>query len=197
MILVGLTGGIGAGKSTVAQLFAAKGAVVIDADAIVRDLQRAGTPVFDAIVAHFGAMVVTELGDLDRKALAAIVFADPVALAALNEIVHPAVRAEMGRQVLAAAEGGADVVIMDVPLIVESHGREGMDHVVTVEARDDTRIDRLIANRSMTRQEAESRIAAQASRSEREAISDFVIENDGGLAKLKSRVDEIWPTILQ
>lgn len=193
MILVGLTGGIGAGKSTVARMLAERGAVVIDADAIVRDLQQPGQPVLDAIVARFGAEVLTADGGLDRTALATRVFADADARAQLNAIVHPAVRDEMARRIAAAAD--AEVVVLDVPLIAESTGREGMTLVITVEASELLRAQRLEAGRGMAASDARARMASQATRAQREAVADIVIENDGDLESLERAVEDAWQRI--
>lgn len=193
MILVGLTGGIGAGKSTVARMLAERGAVIIDADAIVRSLQQPGEPVFDAIVERFGTGILLPDGTLDRAALAARVFAEPDELAALNAIVHPAVREQIARQLEAAAH--AEVVVMDIPLIAESTGRGGMTHVITVEAAEDVRLERLERERGMTETEARARMASQASREEREAVADIVVENDGDLTELRDAVDDAWATM--
>jgi len=195
VILVGLTGGIGAGKSTVARLLAERGAVIIDADAIVRELQQPGTEVFDAVVARFGSGVLAADGSLDRVELAMLVFADTQAREALNAIVHPAVRDEMARRIAAAADAGAEVVVLDIPLIAESTGREGMSHVITVEAAEDLRVARLEAGRGMASSDARARIASQANRAQREAVADVVIENDGDLAALERAVDDVWRTL--
>lgn len=195
MILVGLTGGIGAGKSTVAQMLAERGAVIIDADAITRELQQKGTPVFAAIVGRFGEMILTPAGELDRAALAAIVFSDPKALADLNAIVHPAVREEMAVRIREAEKADASVVVLDIPLVAEGHGRDGMAHVITVEADPEIRIERLSSDRGMSHQDARNRISAQASREQREALADSVIENEGSLQELAARVDQVWDQI--
>lgn len=188
--VIGLTGGIGAGKSTVAHLFAARGAVIIDADAIAHELQRAGTPVFAAIVGRFGEAVVGADGELDRAALASIVFADAAGRADLNAIVHPAVREEMAER-MAAAPADRDIVL-DIPLLVESTGRGGMDAVVTVEADPVLRVSRLVRDRGMTVEEAKARIDAQATRAQRVAFADVVIENDTTLDALETAVDAAW-----
>ncbi len=190
MILVGLTGGIGSGKSTVSTRLAAHGAVVIDADAITRQLQEPGQPVLAAIVERFGAGVLDDAGRLDRPALAAIVFNDPAALKDLNQIVHPAVGAETARRI--AAETDTDhVVVLDVPLLVET-GRRGLTAVVVVDAPTEVAIERLVQQRGMSEADARARIAAQAQREERLAKADIVIDNSGDREALEARVDEVW-----
>lgn len=190
MILVGLTGGIGAGKSTVSALLASRGAVIIDADAITHELQRPGTPVFEAIVERFGPTVVAPSGELDRPALAAIVFSDPDELAALNAIVHPAVGAEMVARLAAEAETD-HLVVLDVPLLVES-GRSDMAGTVVVDVPPEVAIDRLVNQRGVSEEDARARMARQASREERLAKADRVIDNGGTLADLEAQIDDLW-----
>lgn len=199
MVLVGLTGGIGSGKSTVSALLARRGAVVIDADAITRQLQEPGQPVLTAIVERFGAAVLAPDGTLDRQALAAVVFADDQALTALNGIVHPAVGAEIARRL--EAEAGTDhVVILDVPLLVESdRGRSddddsggGMAALVVVDVDPEIALDRLVRLRGMRADDARARMARQATRAERLARADIVIDNSGELDALTPRIAEVW-----
>lgn len=190
MILVGLTGGIGAGKSTVSALLAERGAVIIDADAIVHEVQRPGTPVFEAIVEHFGPGVVAADGTLDRPAIAEIVFNDPEQLAALNAIVHPAVGAEMAERMAREAETD-HVVVLDVPLLVES-GRSDMAGTVVVDVDPEVALHRLVHQRGVPEADARARMARQASREERLAKADQVIDNSGTRAELEARVDEVW-----
>jgi dephospho-CoA kinase len=193
MILVGLTGGIGSGKSTVSSLLAGHGAVVIDADAITRQLQEPGQPVLAAIVARFGSAVLDGDGRLDRPGLAAIVFNDPEALKALNEIVHPAVGAETARRI--AAEHDTDhVVVLDVPLLVET-GRRGLAAVIVVDVATDVAVERLVAQRGMSEPDALARVAVQASRADRLAKADIVIDNSGDRDALAPRVAEVWEQI--
>jgi dephospho-CoA kinase len=191
--VVGLTGGIGAGKSTVSARMAAKGAVVVDADAVVKELQARGTPVFDAIVERFGPEVVGSDGELDRPALAAVVFGDPQALADLNALVHPAVGAEILRRV-AEHQGSDRVVVLDVPLLVES-GRYQAAGVVVVDAPLEVAIERLVRDRGMTEDEARARMARQVSREDRLAKADFVIDNTGPPEALDEAVDRAWAWI--
>ncbi|MGI8938586.1 MAG: dephospho-CoA kinase [Iamia sp.] len=190
MILVGLTGGIGSGKSAVSALLADHGAVVIDADAITRELQAPGQPVLAAIVERFGDEVMDRDGSLDRPALAAIVFSDADALADLNALVHPAVGAEIARRM--EAEAGTDhLVVLDVPLLVES-GRDDMAAVVVVDVDPEVAVDRLVERRGMEAADARARMAHQASREDRLARADLVIDNSGDLDDLRRRVDEVW-----
>lgn len=186
---VGLTGGVGSGKSTVAGLLAEHGAVIVDADAIAREVVRAGTPGFDAVVARFGRGVVGADGELDRAALATIVFGDERARADLNAIVHPLV-GQRSAAVAAAAPPGA-VVVHDIPLLVESHLAPAFDAVVVVEAEPGTRLARLAA-RGMSEADARARMAAQASDEQRRAVASEVIDNDGSLAALRAEVDALW-----
>jgi dephospho-CoA kinase len=195
VLLMGLTGGIGSGKSTVSAALAQLGAEVIDADAIVREVQRPGTEVFDGIVFRFGDGVVRPDGTLDRQAVADIVFADPAALADLNALVHPAVGAEIARRLDGAAATGG-VVILDVPLLVES-GRDDMAGMIVVDTDPDVAVERLVSQRGFTEADARARMARQASRDERLARADFVIANDGDRDALPSRVGECWEWIQQ
>ncbi|MCL2779989.1 MAG: dephospho-CoA kinase [Actinomycetia bacterium] len=190
---IGLTGGVGAGKSTVAALLAAHGAVVIDADALARDVVRRGTDGFAAVVRRFGAEMVAADGELDRPRLAALVFADPAALADLNAIVHPLV-AQRSAALLARA-GADDVVVYDVPLLVENRLGGDFDFVVVVEAPMALRLARL-AERGLPEAQARARIAAQASDAERRAVADEVVVNDDSRAALAARVDALWGRLM-
>ena len=191
MLLVGLTGGIGAGKSTVARLLAERGAVVIDADTIVRELQQPGTDVFRAIVDRFGAHVVATDGTLDRERLADIVFRNDDARSALNAIVHPAVYAVMSERI-AALKDDDRVVVLDIPLLAEAGGGSGMDAVVVVEADEDARVARVVSERGIEAEDVRARMAAQASSEQREALADVVIRNNGTTADLQRQVDDLW-----
>ncbi|MFF2544198.1 dephospho-CoA kinase [Kitasatospora sp. NPDC058063] len=190
MLKIGLTGGIGAGKSEVSRLFAARGAVIVDSDVIAREVVAPGTDGLAAVVAEFGPQVLREDGALDRPALGAVVFADPERLKALNAIVHPLVRARSAELEAAAAPDA--VVVHDVPLLAENGLAPLYDLVVVVDAADEVRLDRLVRLRGMAEEEARARMAAQASREDRLAIADLVIDNGGGLAELEARVDEVW-----
>jgi dephospho-CoA kinase len=192
-MMVGLTGGVGSGKSTVSALLAEHGAVVIDADAIAREVVENGTPGYDAVVAAFGVRIVAPNGQLDRPALAAIVFNDEAARGTLNAIVHPLV-AVRSTELVEAAPPGA-VIVYDVPLLVESNMAAGFDAVVVVEAAEQTRIDRLIG-RGMPEDDARARMRAQASDEERRAVAHEVISNDGTREALAEQVDELWGRLL-
>ena len=190
MILVGLTGGIGSGKSTVSALLAERGAVILDADAVARELQSAGQPVLAAMIERFGDEMLTEDGELDRPRLAALVFADPAALADLNALVHPAVGVELIRRIEAARATDA-VVVLDSPLLAE-HPRDGMAATIVVDVPIETAVERLVHQRGMTEADARARIARQISREERLATADRVIDNSGDRAALEAQVDECW-----
>jgi len=190
MILVGLTGGIGSGKSSVSALLAAKGAVIVDADAITRELQQPGQPVLDAIVSRFGPDILAAHGSLDRARLAGIVFADPDALKALNDIVHPAVGAEIARRV--EAERPTDhVVVLDIPLLVEG-GRYRTAGLLVVDTPVDVAVARLVQYRGMDEADVRARMGRQATREQRLAVADRVIDNSGDPASLAAQVDEAW-----
>lgn len=190
MVVVGLTGGIGSGKSTVAALLAERGAVVVDADAITRELQAPGTPVFQAMVDRFGPGIVAD-GQLDRGAVADIVFSDPQALADLNAIVHPAVGAEIVRRMEALA-GTDELVVLDVPLMVESERGYPAAGLVVVDVDPEVAVRRLVEHRGMREADVRARMASQASRAERLARSDRVIDNSGTLDDVRRQVDDVW-----
>ncbi|HTJ77219.1 MAG TPA: dephospho-CoA kinase [Acidimicrobiales bacterium] len=193
MLVVGLTGGIGSGKSTVASLLARRGAVVVDADALARDAVAPGTPGLSEVVARFGAAVVGARGELDRGALAAVVFADAAALADLNAIVHPWVRAAIAER-LAGLDGGAfdGVVVLEIPLLVESGRSYGASKVIVVDCPEDVALRRLVEERGMDEGDARRRMAAQVSRADRLAAADVVVDNSGSLADLERQVGEVW-----
>jgi len=190
MILVGLTGGIGSGKSTVSAALAQRGAVIVDADAIVREVQQPGSPVLQALADRFGPQVIAADGALDRAAVAAIVFSDPEALKALNAIVHPAVAAEMNRRVLAERQTDR-VVVMDIPLLTENP-RDGLQGVIVVDVPVETQVERLVRFRGFTDDDARARIAKQASREQRLATASFTVDNSGSLEDLTPQVDRLW-----
>lgn len=193
MVIVGLTGGIGSGKSTVSAALAARGAVVIDADAITRSLQQPGEPVFEAIVEHFGPGVVAGDGTLDRQALADVVFADGAARKELEGLVHPAVGAEIAQQMAAVVEGD-EPVILDVPLLVES-GRDDMAGTIVVDLEPEVAVARLVEHRGMDEADVRARMASQVSRDERLANADFVVDNNGSLEDLEAEIDRCWTWI--
>jgi dephospho-CoA kinase len=190
MLTVGLTGGIGAGKSEVARLLASYGAVLVDADRIAREVVEPGTEGLAAVVAEFGADVLAPDGSLDRPKLGAIVFADEERRKALNAIVHPLVAARSAQ--VQQAAGPEDIVLHDVPLLTENGLAPRYDLVVVVDADPATQLDRLVRLRGMTEDEARSRMAAQAGRAERLAIADLVIDNDGPLDALEPQVSAVW-----
>jgi dephospho-CoA kinase len=198
MLLVGLTGGIASGKSVVAARFAEHGAVVVDADAIAREVVEPGTPALARIAAEFGPGVIAADGSLDRAALGAIVFGDAAKLAILNGITHPAVL-ELSQRRFAEA-GAADpdaVVIYDVPLLSEVRGKAEFDVVVVVSAPEETRIERMVSLRGMSRDEAERRIRSQVSDEERRALADHIIESGGTLDETLAQADDVWTLLHQ
>ncbi|MGP4025026.1 dephospho-CoA kinase [Actinomadura sp. 3N407] len=195
MLKVGLTGGIGSGKSEVSARLAERGAVVIDADKIAREVVEPGTPGLAAVVAEFGEDVLLASGALDREKVGRIVFADAGRLAALNAIVHPLVGERM-QELMDAAPGGA-VVVYDVPLLAENGLAPMYDEVVVVDAPEDVQLDRLVARRGMTEEDARARMANQASRADRRAVATHVIDNSGTLDDLKTQVDALWESLIR
>ncbi|MFD9402049.1 dephospho-CoA kinase [Streptomyces sp. NPDC060011] len=195
MLKVGLTGGIGAGKSEVSRLLVEHGAVLIDADRIAREVVEPGTPGLAAVVDAFGEDVLTAEGTLDRPRLGSIVFADPEKLATLNAIVHPLVGTR-SRTLEDAAPADA-VVVHDVPLLAENGLAPLYDLVIVVDARPETQLDRLVRLRGMTEDDARARMAAQAPREKRLAVADTVIDNDVPLADLERRVADVWGDLVR
>ena len=199
MYLIGLTGGIASGKSTVAMRLAEHGAVGVDADQLAREVVEPGTPGLAAISAEFGSSVLLPDGSLNRSALGAIIFADPVKRERLNAITHPAVR-QLTRDRIAAADAADPhaIVVYDVPLLAEAvaGGLVTFDLVVVVHADAATRIQRMIADRGMTEAEATQRIGAQATDAERLALADVVIDNGGALSETLAQVDVLWERVL-
>ena len=194
MILVGLTGGIGSGKTTVARLLAERGAVVVDADELAREALRPGTRAFEQVWALFGDEVITAEGELDRSAIAGIVFADEEKRRALESITHP----EVFRLLAEAVEWHRDsnnVVVFDAPLIIETGFHEACDLVVVVTAPEEARIERLRRDRGMSQAEAAVRIAAQVGAEVREAAADVIIDNSGDIPSLERQVDELWANL--
>lgn len=193
MPLVALTGGIASGKSTIARGLREHGAVVVDADAIVRDVQQPGSAVLAAIAAEFGDRMLRPDGALDRRALGGAVFGDPDAVARLNAIVHPAVREESARRFAAAFSADpAAVVVYDVPLLAETARDDPWDLVVVAHAPSDVRRQRLVALRGMTEAEADARLSAQVTDDARLAIADVVIDTAGTLEETDRQVDRLW-----
>jgi dephospho-CoA kinase len=196
VLRVGLTGGIGAGKSEVSKRLAAHGAVILDADKAAREVVEPGTPGLARLVEAFGPGVLRTDGSLDRPKLGEIVFGDPAALARLNEITHPLVRAHIeATEAAALAAGGDDVVLVhDIPLLAEG-GRDrsrGFDEVIVVDVPAEVQVSRIVANRGMTEEQAVARMAAQATREQRLAIASIIIDNSGTLDDLDARVTEVW-----
>ncbi|MEU2055675.1 dephospho-CoA kinase [Streptomyces bungoensis] len=195
MLTVGLTGGIGAGKSEVSRLLVEHGAVLIDADRIAREVVAPGTPGLAAVVEAFGEGVLTTDGSLDRPALGSLVFADPEKLAVLNAIVHPLVGARSRELESGAAEDA--VVVHDVPLLTENGLAPLYDLVIVVDADPATRLDRLVRLRGMAEDDARARMAAQATREQRRKIADIVIDNDVPLDALRERVADVWDELVR
>lgn len=190
MILLGLTGGIGSGKSTVSAMLSGLGAIIIDADAITRELQAPGAPLLATLAERFGDSIIDAEGALNRPALAAIAFGDPEALKDLNKIVHPAVAAEMDRR-LAEQRPTDNVVVLDIPLLAENP-RTGLCGVIVVDVPVDVAVARLVEFRSMSEDDARARIAKQASREDRLKIADKVIDNSGSMESLRAQVEAVW-----
>ncbi|MDX3230949.1 dephospho-CoA kinase [Streptomyces sp. ME19-01-6] len=195
MLRLGLTGGIGAGKSEVSRMLSSYGAVLIDSDRIAREVVEPGTPGLAAVVAEFGPGVLAPDGGLDRPKLGGIVFGDPERLRALNAIVHPLVRARSAE--LEAAAGPDAIVVHDVPLLAENGLAPLYDVVMVVDAAPGTQLDRLVRLRGMTEDEARARMAAQATREERLAVADVVIDNDGPLEELEPQVRKVWADLAE
>jgi len=197
MLRVGLTGGIGSGKSEVSRRLAAHGAVVIDADVAAREVVAPGTPGLAQVAAAFGPEVLGPDGALDRERLGAMVFRDPALRAKLNAIVHPLVREWMTAAERAAAEAAAAtgrdlIVVHDVPLLAESGRADGFDLVIVVDVPPELQVERLVSERGMTPDQARARMAAQAGRDQRLGLADLVIDNSGSLDDLDRRVGEVW-----
>jgi dephospho-CoA kinase len=190
---VGLTGGIGAGKSAVSSRLAARGAVVIDSDVLAREVVARGTDGLAEVVAAFGPGVLTADGELDRPALGKVVFGDEAARRKLETIIHPRVRARAAEIEAAAAPDA--IVVHDIPLLVETGQADRFDLVLVVDVPVEVQVRRLTERRGMTDEEAKQRIASQASREDRLAVADLVVDNSGRLADLDRRVDEVWTTI--
>ncbi|MFC9304528.1 dephospho-CoA kinase [Streptomyces albidoflavus] len=190
MLIVGLTGGIGAGKSEVSRLLVEHGAHLVDADRIAREVVEPGTPGLAAVVEAFGKSVLAADGSLDRPKLGEIVFADPERRAVLNGIVHPLVGARSAELQSQAPQDG--VVVHDVPLLTENGLAELYDLVIVVDVEPRTQVERLVRSRGMSEEEARARMAAQAGREERLAVADIVIDNEVSLDALRGRVAEVW-----
>lgn len=187
---VGLTGGVASGKSTVARLLGGRGAVVIDADVLAREAVAAGTSGLAEVVEVFGPGVLTGDGELDRPAVGAIVFADEARRRVLEGIIHPRVRARAAE--IEAAVPPDAVVVHDIPLLAETGQGNSFDAVVVVDVPAGTQVDRMVEQRGMSREDAEARVAAQASREQRLAVATYVVDNTGSLKELRTRVAEVY-----
>jgi len=195
VLAVGLTGGIGSGKSTVGELLVQRGAVLIDADRIAREVVVPGGAAYQPLVDRFGPGILAPDGTVDRPSLAAIAFADAESLAALNAITHPAISAVMAQR-RAAEAGGDRVVVLDIPLLKPEHRDVlSLDVVVVVDCPVEVAVDRLVQQRGFSRQDAEARVAAQAGREERRHGADFVIDNSGDRGRLVAEVDRVWVSL--
>lgn len=188
--VVGLTGGIASGKSAVADLLRERGAVIVDADVLARQVVEPGTPGLGAVVRRFGQGVLRADGTLDRAALGSLIFSDAAARADLNAIVHPRVRARAAD--LTAEASGDSVVVQVIPLLVETGQAASFDLVVVVDADPSVQLERLVARSGLSREEAQARIAAQASRGDRLAVADVVIDNSGSPDALRPQIDALW-----
>lgn len=196
MLLIGCTGGIGSGKSTFAAMLAARGAVVVDTDQLARDALAPGQPAERAVIERFGGAVLAPDGAIDRRALAAVVFADERERRVLESIVHPVVRAAV-EEAVGARRGSDDVVVLDIPLLVERGGDPVYDlnGTIVVDVPEDLAVERLVRVRSMDEGDVRARIAAQASRADRLARADFVVVNTGTLVELEQMADRAWDWI--
>ena len=192
MLLVGLTGNIGSGKSTVAQMLSERGTTIIDADVLARRAVELGTPAFDRIIKRWGDAVRAPDGHLDRAALRRVVFADHAQLEELNQIVHPEVERLRARLVEQARKRGDRVVVCDVPLLFERHMTDRFNRIILVDASRAVRLERLVKDRGLRETEAMEMIAAQMPAELKRARADFIVDNDGTLTQLERRVHDVW-----
>ena len=197
MLLVGLTGNIGSGKSTVAQMLSERGATLIDADVLARRAVEAGTPAFAKIVARWGSSILAPDGHLDRAALRRVVFADHAQLEELNQIVHPEVERLRARLIDQAKRRGDRVVVCDIPLLFERHMTDRFDRILLVDSHRAIRLERLVKERGLRETEAMEMIAAQMPAELKRARADFIVENDGTFAQLERRVNEVWTSLVR
>lgn len=197
MLLVGLTGNIASGKSTVAQLLSERGATIIDADVLARRAVERGSKAFDAIVKRWGTSILSPDGHLDRAALRRVVFGDPKELEALNEIVHPEVERRRDLRISEARARGDKVVVCDIPLLFEKKMADHFDRIVLVDAPRPLRLERLVSDRSLRETEAMDMIAAQMPAELKRARADFVIDNASTLTELEQRVNDVWASLVQ
>ena len=195
MIRLGLTGGIGSGKSTVAGLLAEHGAVVVDADAIARDLVEPGGAALAELVTEFGPRILQADGSLSRGELAALAFSDPIATERLNAIMHPMIRAEAQRRL--AEHPDAPVVVYDMPLLVETGQRDLVDLVVVVDVPEELQVERAVRLRGLDEEDVRRRMEVQAARADRLAVADVVIDNAGDLTATREQVDALWRTLVE
>ena len=197
MLLVGLTGNIGSGKSTVAQMLSERGATIIDADVLARRAVELGTPAFGKIVARWGSSILAPDGHLDRAALRRVVFGDHAQLEELNQIVHPEVERLRVRLIDQAKRRGDQVVVCDIPLLFERHMTDRFDRIVLVDSHRAIRLERLVKERGLRETEAMDMIAAQMPAELKRARADFIIENDGTFAQLERRVHDVWTALIR
>lgn len=197
MLLVGLTGNIASGKSTVAQLLSERGATIIDADVLARRAVERGSEAFDAIVRRWGTSVLSPDGHLDRAALRRVVFGNPPELEALNDIVHPEVERLRSQRIEDARARGDRIVVCDIPLLFEKKMVDLFDRIVLVDAPRPLRLERLVVDRGLRETEAMDMIASQMPADLKRARADFVIENQGTLTELEEQVAELWATLVQ
>lgn len=197
MLLVGLTGNIGSGKSTVAQLLSERGATIIDADVLARRAVELGTAAFDKIVARWGTEVLAPDGHLDRAALRRVVFSDQEQLEELNQIVHPEVERLRSRLVEQARHRKDRIVVCDIPLLFERHMTDRFDRIILVDAHRAVRLERLVKDRGLRETEAMEMIASQMPAELKRARADFVIDNDGTLTQLERRVHDVWTALIR
>lgn len=196
MLLVGLTGNIGSGKSTVAQMLSERGATIIDADVLARRSVELGTAAYAKIVARWGSSILAPDNHLDRAALRRVVFADHAQLEELNQIVHPEVERLRARLIDQARRRGDRVVVCDIPLLFERHMTDRFDRILLVDAHRAIRLERLVKERDLRETEAMDMIAAQMPAELKRARADFIVENDGTFAQLERRVNEVWTALL-
>jgi len=196
MLLVGLTGNIGSGKSTVAQMLSERGATIIDADVLARRAVELGTAAYAKIVARWGSSILAPDNHLDRAALRRVVFADHAQLEELNQIVHPEVERLRARLIDQARRRGDRVVICDIPLLFERHMTDRFDRILLVDAHRAIRLERLVKERGLRETEAMDMIAAQMPAELKRARADFIVENDGTFAQLERRINEVWTALL-
>lgn len=197
MMLVALTGGIAAGKSTVARMFAERGAAVLDADEMVRELQKPGASVYEAIVEVFGPLILQDDGTINRKALGEIVFRDEKDRRRLETIVHPALVAAVQERVAHLRTQGVSICVVELPLLIEAESERRFDSVVVVTAPEEVQVARLMAERGLTQEEALARVRSQMPLAEKVRRAHFVIENGGDLWETERRVQEIYEVLLQ